>query len=98
MSVCHQPQVKSAVCERRMDLSVSVRQAVMDLVGKHIHFSPQFTTDYVDMVLDRLAVRGTTPRHSSYLHVRALSQSNIIGYRNKCAQKGRQDVVRYLFI
>lgn len=55
-------KVHNAVCERRLDLSVSVRQAVIDLVSSFILYRPEYAQQYYAMVIDRIADTGKSVR------------------------------------
>jgi hypothetical protein len=53
--------VQKAVQNRFLDASISVREAVVDLVGKFIFIKPEFINSYFEMIKDRILVRDLPP-------------------------------------
>lgn len=56
MVFCIKELVQTAVKKRILDQSISVREATVDLIGKHLLDRPEFITHYYEMILDRILV------------------------------------------
>ena len=61
-SLLGEPEICKVVDERKLDLSVSVRQAIIDLVGNYILYQPSFIDQYYEMITDRIADTGISVR------------------------------------
>lgn len=61
-SLLGEPEICQVVNERKLDISVSVRQAIIDLVGNYILFQPNFISQYYEMIVDRIADTGISVR------------------------------------
>lgn len=54
---CVQGIVRQAVDTRFRDYAISVREAAVDLVGRHVLFRPEFLEQYYPMLADRILVQ-----------------------------------------
>ena len=61
-----QPELQRAVHSRFLDQSTLVREAAVDLVGRFILVRPQLTTQYYEMLSERILVRSYT---SHFFHL-----------------------------
>ncbi|KAJ1966351.1 Sister chromatid cohesion protein 2 [Dipsacomyces acuminosporus] len=61
-SVLYQPKVKYAINHRLQDSSSQVREAAIDLIGKHIAQNPELTDQYYEFISVRVLDKGTTVR------------------------------------
>ena len=83
--------MKQAVGERRLDQAVSVRQAVMDLVGKYILYKPEFAPQYYPLIVDRIAVGGSFPKRFVCVDINYRA-----GQRQERAKASRQDPSKHM--
>ncbi|XP_072030780.1 nipped-B-like protein A isoform X2 [Amphiura filiformis] len=61
-SILARPDVQRAVHCRFMDQSTSVREAAIELVGRFVLMQPTLTTQYYDMLLERILDTGISVR------------------------------------
>lgn len=61
-SVLRDSRVQRAVKERFLDAAISVREAAIDLVGKHIVLLPDVAVKYYDRITDRIMDTGVSVR------------------------------------
>ena len=58
-SVCLHHQ---AVCGRFLDQAISVREAVVDLVGRHVQHNERMMSQYYPKIIDRILDTGRSVR------------------------------------
>ncbi|KAJ2417192.1 Sister chromatid cohesion protein 2 [Coemansia sp. RSA 2530] len=61
-SVLYQASVKFAINHRLQDSSPQVREAAIDLVGKHVAQNPELTSQYYDFISVRILDKGPSVR------------------------------------
>ncbi|KAJ1927909.1 Sister chromatid cohesion protein 2, partial [Linderina pennispora] len=61
-SVLYQPNVKFAINHRLQDNSSLVREAAIDLIGKHVAQNPELTSQYYEFISVRALDKGTSVR------------------------------------
>ncbi|KAJ2731979.1 Sister chromatid cohesion protein 2 [Coemansia sp. BCRC 34962] len=61
-SVLYQASVKYAINHRLQDSSPQVREAAIDLVGKHVAQNPELTSQYYDFISVRILDKGPSVR------------------------------------
>jgi len=81
-SVLLDRRVREAIVQRVLDPAISVREAVMDLIGKYILNMPTLREQYYPVILDRLADPGVSVRKRCVRIVRDAIMSFIIGSSN----------------
>ena len=54
--------IESAVTERLLDSSISVREATVELIGKFITYKSEFSDNYYSVLLERLKDKGPSVR------------------------------------
>ncbi|KAJ2742792.1 Sister chromatid cohesion protein 2 [Coemansia sp. BCRC 34301] len=61
-SVLYQASVKFAINHRLQDSSPQVREAAIDLIGKHVAQNPELTSQYYDFISVRILDKGPSVR------------------------------------